>query len=304
MREIYYLTKRNCLVFIRDRAAVFFSFLSMLIILGLMVVFLGKMNSETVVSVLAEYGGERELIKDQKNAEYLIQLWTLAGILVVNTVTVTLTVMGTMVQDETRKRSMAFYVTSVSRLKLSLGYILSSWLLGTGMCVLTLAAGELYFALQGHGLLGAAELLKLVGMMALSSFTFAALGYLMALFVHSDSAWSGILTIVGTLVGFAGGIYLPMASLSETVQNVLKCIPVLHGASMMREICTAEAIRETFAGLPEAVAEGFREQMGIALYRGENAITLWQQVTILLAYATIAIVLAVFANRNRKLKDR
>lgn len=304
MREIIYLTKRNCRVFLRDKAAVFFSFLSMLIILGLMVVFLGKMNSDELISVLAEYGGERDTVQDQENATYLIQLWTLAGILVVNSVTVTLTVMGTMVQDETRKRIMAFYVTSVNRIKLSLGYILSSWLVGTGMCVITLAVGEFYFVLQGHGLLAAVELLKLAGIIALSVFTFSALGYLLALFVHSDSAWSGILTIIGTLVGFAGGIYLPLSSLSETVQTVLKCIPVLHGAAMMREVCTAQAIRETFDGLPEAVADGFKERMGITLYRGEVQIELWQQVTLLLIYAIIAIVAATLVNRKRKLKDR
>ena len=304
MREIIYLTKRNCRVFLRDKAAVFFSFLSMLIILGLMVVFLGKMNSDELISVLAEYGGERDTVQDQKNATYLIQLWTLAGILVVNSVTVTLTVMGTMVQDETRKRIMAFYVTSVNRIKLSLGYILSSWLVGTGMCIITLAVGELYFVLQGHGLLAAVELLKLAGIIALSVFTFSALGYLLALFVHSDSAWSGILTIIGTLVGFAGGIYLPLSSLSETVQTVLKCIPVLHGAAMMREVCTAQAIRETFDGLPEAVVDGFKERMGITLYRGDVQIELWQQVTLLLIYAIIAIVAATLVNRKRKLKDR
>lgn len=304
MREIIYLTKRNCRVFLRDKAAVFFSFLSMLIILGLMVVFLGKMNSNELISVLAEYGGERDTVQDQENATYLIQLWTLAGILVVNSVTVTLTVMGTMVQDETRKRIMAFYVTSVNRIKLSLGYILSSWLVGTGMCIITLAVGELYFVLQGHGLLAAVELLKLAGIIALSVFTFSALGYLLALFVHSDSAWSGILTIIGTLVGFAGGIYLPLSSLSETVQTVLKCIPVLHGAAMMREVCTAQAIRETFDGLPEAVVDVFKERMGITLYRGDVQIELWQQVTLLLIYAIIAIVAATFVNRKRKLKDR
>ena len=158
--------------------------------------------------------------------------------------------------------------------------------------------------LQGHGLLAAVELLKLAGIIALSVFTFSALGYLLALFVHSDSAWSGILTIIGTLVGFAGGIYLPLSSLSETVQTVLKCIPVLHGAAMMREVCTAQAIRETFDGLPEAVVDVFKERMGITLYRGDVQIELWQQVTLLLIYAIIAIVAATFVNRKRKLKDR
>ena len=64
MKEVYYLTKRNTLVFVRDYAAVFFSVLSMLIVLGLMVIFLGRMNSENVVSVLAELGGERDTATD------------------------------------------------------------------------------------------------------------------------------------------------------------------------------------------------------------------------------------------------
>ena len=125
MGDMIYLVKRNSLVFLRERSAVFFSLLSMLITLGLMVVFLGRMNSENLVNILAQYGGERDRALDEKNAAYLIQLWTLAGILLVNAVTVTLTTMGVMVEDETRHRSQAFYVTPVSRLKLALGYVLA-----------------------------------------------------------------------------------------------------------------------------------------------------------------------------------
>ena len=100
MREIFYLTKRNCLVYLRDKSAVFFSLLSMLIVLGLMVVFLGKMNSENVLSVIEEYGGRKITAQDRENAAYLIQMWTLAGIISVNAVTVTMTVLGNMVQKE------------------------------------------------------------------------------------------------------------------------------------------------------------------------------------------------------------
>lgn len=301
MSEVFYLTKRNCLIFLREKSAVFFSILSMLIVLALMVIFLGRMNSRNLVDLLAQFGGKRDTAQDEENAAYLIQLWTLAGILVVNAVTVTLTVTGAMVQDETEKRMMAFYVTPVGRLKLSLGYILSAWLVGFCMCLVTLAAGEGYFMLQGYPLLGAGRLFWLCGMIALNTFTFSALGYLLALFVHSARAWSGMLTIIGTLVGFAGGIYLPMDLLSGKVQDVLKCLPVIHGASMMRSICTEEAISATFAGLPEIAGEAFREGMGITLYAGENQITIGGQVCILLFYAIIAIIAAAFLSRQRKL---
>ena len=82
MREIYYLCKRNILVFMRDYSAVFFSVLSMLIILLLQVVFLGEMNENSILWALSEYGGERDVLTDEKNAEYLINVWTLAGILI------------------------------------------------------------------------------------------------------------------------------------------------------------------------------------------------------------------------------
>lgn len=304
MGSVFYLTKRNCMVFLRDRSAVFFSVLSMMIVLGLMVVFLGKMNSDSLVDLLAEFGGERDRTLDERNAAYLIQLWTLGGILAVNSVTVTLTVLGNMVRDETRKRIMAFYVTPVDRVKLSLGYILSSWLVGTGMCVLTLAAGEVYFLARGYGLLSAASLLKMVGIIALCAFTFSALGYLLALFIHSDSAWGGLLTVIGTLVGFLGGIYLSLGSLSEGLQNVLKCIPVLHGTAMLRFVCTEAAIRETFAGLPDMAGDIFRKEMGVTLFLGDKEIMPWEQVAFLLVYAIIAIVAAALVNKRRKLKDR
>lgn len=303
MREVFYFTKRNCLIYFRDKTAVFFSMLSTLIVLGLMVIFLGKMNSDSLVGVLADFG-ERDTAADEENAAYLIQLWTMAGILVVNSVTVTLTVLGAMVRDETRKRIMAFYVTPVKRIRLSLGYILSAWIVGVIMCVLTLAIGEIYFCLQGHALLSFPSLLQLVGMISLNAFTFSSLGYLLAIFIHSDSAWSGMLTIIGTLVGFVGGIYLSVGSLSDTLQKILKCLPVLHGAAMMRQICTEDAVTETFAGLPDMVTDIFREEMGISLFWDGKEITMIMQVAVLFGYAIIAIGLAAFFDRKRKLKDR
>ena len=60
MKKFLSLTRRNCLIFLRDRGAVFFSLLSMLIVLMLMGVFLGNMNEEGVVNLLEEYGGLRD----------------------------------------------------------------------------------------------------------------------------------------------------------------------------------------------------------------------------------------------------
>lgn len=304
MKQVYYLLKRNLLLYTRDYAAVFFSILSMLIVLALMVVFLGNMNSENVVDALAQFGGIRDTAMDEKNASYLIQMWTLAGILEVNAVTITLTVMGTMVQDEAKNRLASFYMAPIRRIKIAMGYILSSWIVGIMMCALTLALGELYMTFCGHPLLAAADFLKLFGMIVLDTFTYASLAYLLALFIHSESAWSSIFTIIGTLVGFVGAIYLPMSMLPESVGSVLKCLPVLHGAAMMRMVCTEDAIATTFAGLPETAGDAFREQMGVSVIMDGKEVSLQYQCLFLIICAIIAILIASWISRGRKMKDR
>lgn len=304
MREVMFLLKRNILVFLRDRAAVFISVLSMLIVLGLMVVFLGNMSTREIVNILAQFGGERDTLNDQKNAEYLVQMWTLAGILAVNSLTVSMTVMGNMIQDETQNRLAGFYVAPIRRIKLALGYVGASFLITTGMCVLTLFVGEVYMVISGHSLLLILSILKLIAMIMLNAFVYASVSYLLAMVIHSESAWSGILTVVGTLVGFAGAIYLPISALPNSVARVLKCLPVLHGASMMRIICTQDAIRVTFLGLPGEVTDAFKDGMGVTVSMGGERISIQMQVAFLLACGIIAIITAALISRRRKVRDR
>lgn len=304
MREVYYLCKRNVLVFMRDYAAVFFSVLSMLITLLLMVVFLGKMNTDNVLWILTEYGGERDALQDEQNAQYLIQMWTLAGIIAVNTVTVSLTVMQTMVRDERSGHLASFYVAPVNRFKIVLGYILASWMIGSGISFFTLLIGEVYMVAQGYELHGITTIIQMLLMIMLNAFVYSALGYLLALFIHSESAWGGMLTVIGTLVGFLGAIYLPLSMLSESITKLLKCLPVLHGAAMMRKVLTEDAVKVTFEGLPDAAPETFLKEIGITLWSGETQITLGNQILVLAHYAIIAIVMATIISKRRKIHDR
>lgn len=204
MKTVMTLVNRNIKIYMRDKAAVFFSLLSMLITLLLMILFLGSMNSDAIMNLLLEYGGERDPVKDRLHAEHLVRVWTLAGIVLVNCVTVTMTVMENLIQDEAQGRLCAFYAAPVSRVRIMLGYLLSAWSVGTGMSLLTLLLGNLYLGMNGKAL-GLQTCLILTGMIWINSFFYASLAYLLTLFVHSSSAWGGLLSVTGTLVGFLGG---------------------------------------------------------------------------------------------------
>lgn len=303
MKTVQQLIKRNSLIYIRDKSAVFFSLLSMVVVLGLMVVFLGNMNQDSIISLLSEYGGERNEQADLENAEYLIEMWTIAGILVVNTVTVTLTVVGTRIQDEEKKKLQSFYVAPVKSIKIALGYIFSAVFVGTIMCILTLVIAEVYLLIQGKPILNLEETVCVLGLILLNVFLYSCILFFVGMFIHSDSAWSGFGTIVGTLVGFVGGIYMPMGFLPEKVQTVLKALPVLHGNAMMREIFTKRALEQTFQGVPKEVVSEYKIYMGITVEVGDSIISNEIQVAFLLGFAIIMIVGSVFVWKRLERKS-
>jgi multidrug/hemolysin transport system permease protein len=298
------LIKRNILVYSRDRSNIFFSLLSMLIIIGLMVVFLGKMNADNVVNLLNEYGGTRDAAADRANAEQLIMLWTLAGIVVVNTVTITFSMVGIMVEDEVYKKLSSFYVSPVNRAVFVLGYILSAIIMGIIMCVLTVVIGEAYIGLTGGTIIPLALAGKILLYIILNVFTSACLVFLLVNFVHSQSALSGLGTIVGTLVGFVAGIYLPLGMLPERVKDVLLCFPLVHGSSFLREAFTGKIMQETFANCPQELIDGYKDYMGITIRFDGNEVGLGFKMAFLAVSGIILIGIAAILQRRRNVMSR
>lgn len=287
-------------MFLRDKSAVFFSLLSMLIVLMLMGVFLGSMNVETITGLLAEYGGFRDTVQDQANAQQLVQYWTLAGLMVVNAVTVTMTVMGIIVEDANENRLASFYCAPVSKGLLAVSYIAAGIIIGTAFCLLTLAVSLIYIQATGGEMLSFAALIKIFMYTLINTGIFAIIMYLATLFVRSSSAWSGIGTVVGTLVGFIGAIYLPMGSLPAGVANVLKYIPILHGTSLMRKICCEEVLNKTFSGLSPEVSAGYREHMGIDVILGDHLIGNNAQIIFLISCGLVALAAVIVVAGKKK----
>ncbi len=172
------------------------------------------------------------------------------------------------------------------------------------MCLLTFAVGESYMMLRGYPLLPAKDCIILLGMIVLNVFVYASLAYLLALFIRSESAWSGMLSIVGTLVGFVGAVYLPMSMLPESVGNAIKCLPILHGTAMMRQVLIKDALAETFTGLPHIAEDIFKEQMGVSIMQNGKEITMQYQIIFLATCGIISIIAAVLISKRKKMRDR
>lgn len=303
MEQFMAMTGRNLKSYFRDKGTVFFSLLSMMIVILLMLFFLGDMYIENTVDILGAFPG-RDTAVDKKNAELLILIWNFAGILSINAVTVTLAVYSVMIKDRGTGKLNSIYTAPVSRGIITGGYITAAWAASVLMCLITLFITEICGIIKGLEAFPFVTHLQLLGLIVVNSFVYATFMYLLAMIARTEGAWSGIGTVIGTLVGFLGGIYIPIGSLSETIGTIMKCTPVIYGTSMFRIIMTEEIAQATFAGIPEEVLEEYRVVTGIHLEIFDRTLGLTEEWLGLFLCGTFLLILGIMILKYGRKADR
>ncbi len=301
--KLFELTKRNIRIYLRDKGAVFFSLLAMLIVIGLMLFFIGDMHIEEIVNMLSEIPG-RDAAADKANATILVLQWISAGIVAINAVSVTIAVYSTMIKDRTEGRLSSIYTAPISRLAISASYIIAAWICSIIICVLTLAIAEIYCISQGAEPYSLFDHVKLFGAIALNSFTYAALMYVVAMLAKTEGAWSGLGTVIGTLVGFLGGIYLPIGNFSGGIATGIKCLPVIYGAKIFRNIMTADAEAVVFEGAPSVMVSEYRLALGTDLEFFGKDVSDLTAVVILFGCGIVFTALGVLVTKLSRKTDR
>lgn len=303
MEQFMAITGRNLKTYFRDRGAVLFSLLSMIIVIVLMVFFLGDMNIEELTDLLGMFSG-RDAGADKKHAELLVLIWTCGGILSINGVTVTLSAYSVMIKDRVTGKLNSIYTAPVSRGIIAAGYVTAAWVASVIMCSITLAVTEIYCVMEGMQVFPVVTHVQLFGMIMVNSFVYATLMYLLAMLAKTEGAWSGIGTVIGTLVGFLGGIYIPVGSLSPAISGLMKCTPVIYGTAMFRDVMTRDIMKEIFADIPEEIVSEYRLGMGMELEVFDRVIGITEEWLMLLGCGIILLIVGIFALKYSKKTDR
>ena len=234
MRSTFALVGRNLRIYFRDRASVFLSLLSPIILLLLYLLFLGSLQVESLRESLPEAG--------DNDIAWFVGSWVYAGIVVITTLSTGLAALGAYVDDRVSGRFKEFRVSPIRRWQLILGYQLSAVVVATLVSGIVLLGGALLLRLlYGHSP-AALDLLTAAGLILLLSMAFAALSSFLLTFVSSPGAYTAFSTIVGTLLGFLAGAYLPLGVLSPKMVNVLNVLPFSPAAMLLREPLAGDAL--------------------------------------------------------------
>lgn len=289
------LIYRNSSLYFRDRTSVFFSLLSVLIVIALYILFLAKMQ---VDSVNQQTNG---LLKGD-DLSYLINSWILAGLLSITTVTSTLGALGTMVNDRANRIVMDFKSSPLSAMTYPISCVITSFAVGAIISVISFVVYGAYIYFGTGYLFDIGMILKCLGLICLSAMMNAAfMGFLVSFF-STNSAYSSASLIIGTVIGFINGLYVPMGALPETIQSVLKCLPFGHVASLFRRVLMQESIDLCFKNAPVSVRESYTRDFGVVLDWNGNEISSYISITFILIVSLVSLVL-FFINFRRKKQE-
>ena len=284
------LAGRNIKVFLRDRTSVFFSFLSVIIIILLYVLFLG----DTMVKSLQDY------VPDPNVARFFADTWIMAGVLVANAMTTTLGALEVLVNDEDRGINRDFLVAPVKRWQLVAGYILSAWAIGIFIGAFIFVISQGYIVMRGGELISAMNALKVLGLIVLNVLAFSSFNFLVVSFFKSNAAFSTFSTLVGTMIGFVTGVYVPIGILPNFIQSLILLVPATHGASVMRQLYMARSMELAFAGAPADVVSEFSQIYGITLHLSGKPIEIPMMLIYILASGVLFFVLSVVRLLHKK----
>ena len=114
---------------------------------------------------------------------------------------------------------------------------------------------------------------SVISMIVINSFSYSAIMYLFATLVKTESAWSGFGTVIGALVGFFGGNYMPIGQLAEPLQKIVKCTPIIYSTVMFRNVICKDTFDALFNGVPKEISEIYGNTMGISITLFEHNIS-------------------------------
>lgn len=250
------IVKRNLLNYIYDPSSVFFSFLSVFILIGVYGVFLGTFQVQEVENAVGAIEG----------VNWLVTSWLIAGLLTVSSFTVPLSILSNMVIDLEKRVFDDFLVAPIKRSSLFFGYAISAIIIGVVMTTLTFVLGEFILVLVSGGeWLSVLAHVEVFGWIVLANMTLSALSFLIISFVKSAASVNALNTIIGTLIGFLAGIYVPFAAFSDSVANIFKFNPAAHIVVGIRSVLMDPAIAFVFDGAPEGIEASYMTNYGVVM---------------------------------------
>jgi multidrug/hemolysin transport system permease protein len=285
-------------VFIRDRASVFFSFLSILIVFILNVLFISNNIQMGIKNSFLQNGmpADDTLIKLFSNA------WMVSGVIGIGTITISNGSIGVMVHDTMTNAKADFFVTPTKRVLILLSYFVSTvtitFLMSLGMLVIV----YVYLLINGMTALAFVDLLAIAGIILLSTLSSTMVMTTIALSIKTENAYSIVASLLGIVIGFASGAYMPLSMFPKAVGNIFAFVPTTGAVVLLRQYFMKTVLADMNQTIPEQMTTGLAKEFGLEMKIGSWVVPEYAMIVYMAAALFLALGIAALILRKAKNK--
>jgi multidrug/hemolysin transport system permease protein len=205
--------------------------------------------------------------------------------------------LGVAVSDKTGAEK-DFLTSPVKREKTVFSYIIGSAVCSGIMTFSALVLSIGYMLILGGEMPTISQFGKIALALVLSVLCGNSMVYFISTFIRSTSAFTAFSVVLGTLIGFVMGIYIPIGQLPEGVGWVIRCFPMSHAASMFKIAIIGDELRSAFPS-DEALSE-INRIFGVTFTYGDFRSNFWFSALVLIVFTVIFFGFAVLSEKLRK----
>ncbi len=289
------LVKRNIKMFFSDKGMFFTSLITPIILLVLFFSFLGKIYVDSYLNMMPE-----GIEIDSSLIHGLVGGQLLSSMLAVCCVTIAFCSNLLMVQDKVTGARKDLTVAPIKKSILSLSYYIASFLSTLIICFVALLAGFAYLAFVGW-YLSFVDVLKIMLDVVLLVMFGTALSSLVNYPLFTSGQGSAVGTIVSSGYGFICGAYMPIASFSPILQNILSFLPSTYGTSLLKNHCTDSTFKALLdEGVPKEIIETMSNFLDCNIYFFDHQVSILVMYLILIGSTLLLVGLYIFINKRAK----
>ena len=233
MNGLSVLILRNLRLFLRDKATVFFSFLSTLIIIALYFLFIARVYREAMDEMAS--GGIAAML-DSSAKYFIVYLQMMAGVLVLNSMSLSTGVFSTIAKDFETKRIDSFLLTPIKPYEMILSYFICAMIVSFGMNAFTWLVSYIIIGLTTGYWLALQTFFMALLVLFITSLVSCSIMLFITSLVKSSSAIGVVNGVSGTFFGFLCGIYMPYSNLGETTKIIGSALPFTHLTIWLKQV--------------------------------------------------------------------
>ena len=296
MNSLLSLTSRNLKIFYRTKGNLFFSMLSVLILVVLHFIVFRSTSADSWSEICSQFPG---LTVERSDLLWLNDSLMFAAILPIGAVTISLVSLSLMTSDREKNTINDFLVSPIKRNTVLASYLISSFITGFGICIIFIVFFSIYF-MALYGVLFTMMQMVWLLIATIGSLIFANVFMLLIIsFIKNQQTVGAVGTVVGTGIGFLSGAYIPIGMFGETIGNIFSSLPFLQLTVLMRQVFLMEM--ETVTPLRFSMISGdMARNFGIELFIGGKNIPIWGIALFSLGISAILLGSLIFRFNHMK----